>query len=558
MGILTSLLSPRAAAFPAHDDFWYRATGGQTQSGAYVGLDTGMNLSAVFQAVRLISETVGKVSCKVYERVEDKSRPGSNSRRLAVNNYLYTILDSFPNNWMQAYEYRVQAQAHILLRGNHYSQIVPGPTGQISQLVPLHPDRIRVMRLPNMRLGYLYWDRDGIQHSLTQDEIFHLRGPMLSCDDVTGVTPITYARETIGSSMTQQNYADSLFRQGALMRGNYSVPNALTTEQRAQMKEMLRSETAGAQNWHGTLVLENGATWVPMAMTAADAEFLTQRKYNIIEVARWFNVQPQLLMDLERSTFHNNEQQALQFQQITMLPHFVNWEQTILRDLILQPNRFFAEFLIDTIVRADIKTRYEAYGVSIEKGWTTRNEVREKENQNRLEGLDRPLIPQNMSEIDENGDVMPANQPSSDNAFPMPSRNGNGNGNGREQRQDAKAQWHEQVLSATAQEMVRYELNAILKATAKHAKATDRKSWSGNFYEEFARKVSRALCIDRDIGESFACDEMKRFINAVETGAESTMIEDLEKKGAERLLAFVMQEKGFEVEKLAHRNGAVT
>jgi hypothetical protein len=35
----------------------------------------------------------------------------------------------------------------------------------------------------------------------------------------------------------------------------------------------------------------------------------------------------------------------------------------------------------------------------------TRNEVREKENLNSIEGLDKPLVPANMSIIQENGQI---------------------------------------------------------------------------------------------------------------------------------------------------------
>jgi hypothetical protein len=60
--------------------------------------------------------------------------------------------------------------------------------------------------------------------------------------------------------------------------------------------------------------------------------------------------------------------------------------------------RFFAEFLVDGLLRGDTLSRYQAYKEGIYAGWFTRADAREKENLNEIEGLEKPLVPMNMME----------------------------------------------------------------------------------------------------------------------------------------------------------------
>ena len=53
-------------------------------------------------------------------------------------------------------------------------------------------------------------------------------------------------------------------------------------------------------------------------------------------------------------------------------------------------------FDVDKLIRANMKERYEAYGIGIDHGFLVRNEAREKESMNPIDGLDEPLIPLNM------------------------------------------------------------------------------------------------------------------------------------------------------------------
>ena len=64
---------------------------------------------------------------------------------------------------------------HAVLRGTGYAEIVPGRRGAVDQLLPLHPDRVRVERLPDMSLRFRVTNpHTGAQKVLLQEEVFYL------------------------------------------------------------------------------------------------------------------------------------------------------------------------------------------------------------------------------------------------------------------------------------------------------------------------------------------------------------------------------------------------
>jgi hypothetical protein len=89
------------------------------------------------------------------------------------------------------------------------------------------------------------------------------------------------------------------------------------------------------------------------------------------------------------------EQLSLGFVIYTLRPWLVRSELTLRQTVITDSNQF-VEFLVDALLRGNIKDRYEAYAKGINWGWFSRNEVRRMENLNPAPGLDEFLQPSNM------------------------------------------------------------------------------------------------------------------------------------------------------------------
>ena len=104
------------------------------------------------------------------------------------------------------------------------------------------------------------------------------------------------------------------------------------------------------------------------------------------------------MADLSRATFSNIESQSIEFWTDTMLPWAECWESSIERFLLGEDTDLEVEFDMRRLMRGDSASRTAYYQGGIQSGWLTRNEAREAEGYDPLDGLDEPLMPLNMVE----------------------------------------------------------------------------------------------------------------------------------------------------------------
>jgi len=98
----------------------------------------------------------------------------------------------------------------------------------------------------------------------------------------------------------------------------------------------------------------------------------------------------------------------------TVRPWLVRWEQAIKQKLINARDResYFAEFLVDGLLRGDSESRNKAYSVGRQWGWLSANDVLEMENKNPIgEQGDIYITPMNMIPADQIKDLQPKSTP---------------------------------------------------------------------------------------------------------------------------------------------------
>jgi HK97 family phage portal protein len=76
---------------------------------------------------------------------------------------------------------------------------------------------------------------------------------------------------------------------------------------------MWAANNSGLDSVGKTPVLDNGMEWQQVGVSAEDAQFLESRQFSITDISRWFNIPPHMIGDLERATFSNIEEQAIQY-----------------------------------------------------------------------------------------------------------------------------------------------------------------------------------------------------------------------------------------------------
>lgn len=352
----------------------YLLAGEMSASGVAVTAETAMRVAAVYACVRIRSGVPATLPLDIKRRVDERTREDASGTKVAQ------LLRRKPNSWQTPSQFKRMMQAHNMLRGNGYAMIVWSMREPIA-LIPLHPDRTECEQLDDLSLQYTYTRKNGSKVLIPQREMFHLVG--LTLDGVHGVTPITYARETIGLALAQERAGGAVFKNGARVSLVLEHPNKLGNDGRTNLKESLDEYRAGGDQEGKALILEEGMKVNNLAMTAEDAQWIESRKFSRSDIAMFFGVPPHMIGDTEKSTSWGSgiEQQTQGFLTFTAEDDLTMWEETIARDLIVDP-KLYPKFNRAALVKGDIKTRTAAYQSALQWGWLSPNEVRELEDRN--------------------------------------------------------------------------------------------------------------------------------------------------------------------------------
>lgn len=368
-------------------DFWFEPVTMHSLSGMRVSADMAMQLSAVFRAVALVSGHMGMLPIKFYK----------SGTRQRIQHPLLPLLNRRPNQWQNAFEWREMVQGHLELRGNAYNEIITDGRGQITDLIPRHPDKVKIEMLDSGDYRYRVTMPDGTERVVARGAMWHLRG--LSSNGIVGLSVIECARESFGVGLSAQSYGARFFANDAKPTGGWiEFPGQFKDKMaRDTFRESFQNAQAG-MNRGKMLVLENNMKYHEVGINNVDAQFLETRKFTISDIARWFGVPPHKIGDLDKATFSNIEQQALEYVQDAMQPRAVRWEASIEADLLLDDEEIDVEFDFHELLRGDSAARSLYYHNGILDGWMTRNEARDMEGLGPLNGLNLALRPLNLVE----------------------------------------------------------------------------------------------------------------------------------------------------------------
>ncbi|MEZ0212447.1 MAG: phage portal protein [Xanthobacteraceae bacterium] len=375
-GLFGAIFRPKAeiSSLTLEEFFRLNGAGAMAKSGVMVSPETALKYTTVLICVRVLAESVASLPCILYRRRAD----GGKER--ATDHPLYQVLHDQANGWNTSFEYIEGQMTNLALRGNGYAYVQRDPKSRTTALVPLNPDSMEIKQALDWSPIYTGTLPDNTRHKFKPSEIHHIRGPLPK--GYVGQSMITLAREAIGLGLSAEAFGAHLYSNGIRSSGVLAHPGRIGPEAGTFMLEQFSKNFAGLENTGKPLLLEEGMTWVPMSITPSDAEFIDSRKFQRTEIAGIFRVPAHLVNDLEKATFSNIEEQTLQFVVHSIRPWLKRWEQAINRDLLHDAERgeYFAEFLLDDLLRGNTQTRYAAYAVAIQNKIMNANEVRDREN----------------------------------------------------------------------------------------------------------------------------------------------------------------------------------
>lgn len=354
------------------DDFWHALAAQNNVAGQVVSRTTVLQLSTVWACVRLIAETISTLPLQVFERTAD-------GRRVAINHPLYSLIHSQPNLDSTSAVFWEAMITEMLMGGNGMAE-KKMIGGRLVALYFLDPCKLTIDKYQGKR-RYRYKNDDGTQREIPESRIFRVPGFTLNGD--WGVSSIFYGATVFGSALAAGNAANSTFEKGMMPTVAFSVPGKLHPEARDDFRDMVRRIT-GAMNAGESPVLEQGMTAAALGIKPEEAQLLESRRFSVEDICRWFRVPPSMV---GHGTAVSNwgtgiEQQQIGFLQFVLRPWLVRIEQTI--NLFLLPltdrDKFYAEFNVEGLLRADSKTRAEVNASDVNAGIRTRDEIRAQEN----------------------------------------------------------------------------------------------------------------------------------------------------------------------------------
>lgn len=378
--------------------------GNITTSGVNVTSERAIQHTAVYDCVNILSQSIASLPLSVYKR-EVKKDKVHNSK--AFDHTLYSILHDEPNSEMTSYSWRVVMMVHLALRGNHFSQIIRNNAGKVTGIYPLDPDKMQVIRTDSKEIRYMYQHDTYGQVPLYPYEVLHVLG--MTMNGIIGMSPIEYNRHTIGMSIAMEEFGGTLFKNGATPSGVVSGEGVKSMSDTAfdRFKQSFKENYQGLMNAGKPLILEDGFKFTPITISNRDGQYLESRKFTKADIASMYRIPPHMINEMDKATFSNIEHQSIQFVTDAIRPWAVNIEQESRRKLLSdsEKNNHYVKFNLAALLRGDTTSRYTAYGMGIKDGWLVRNEAREMEDMNPIEGLDDPLYPLNMAKEGENAET---------------------------------------------------------------------------------------------------------------------------------------------------------
>lgn len=368
--------------------------GKNSSTGRRVTEANASQVSAVWACMQLLSNTTAVVPLSVYRRTKT-------GREIFNSHPTYRLLHSRPNQLMNSFTWRRSTMMQMAGNGNSYTLI---DRNQFSG----KPKSFRLISSPNhvqpfMYDGMIWYNVRDIKDPVKAEDMLHFKWN--TSDGLVGKSPITIARENIAQAIVMQEYASKIYASGGSKRMSLKSPGKLDENKKDSFRKTFEQKYAGVENLQKLMILEGGMEMEEVGMSPDDAQFIETFKFKIEEIARIFGTPLHLIQHLEKATNNNIEHQSMDFVTHTMMPHFVNIEQEIDFKLYENEPDVYSKFNVNSLLRADAKTRAIWYRAMADLGVFTINDMLRFEDMNPADDGDERHIQVNRMPLKKMNDM---------------------------------------------------------------------------------------------------------------------------------------------------------
>lgn len=369
--------------------------------------DAAMQVSTVYACVSLLARVISSLPLMVYETLPD------GRRKLARDSRLWMVLHSRPNDVMTPRDFWSTMIMHWAMRGNAYAQIIRDSSGDLVSLWPLSPDQTEVFVDSKGQVAYKY-QKDGKTYILGVNDVLHIKD---IGNGLIGLSKLSFMSSSVKEATDTQKFATANAENYGKPSGILTVDHILKKEnkngvnERERIRQSLYDFRTGGSS--KIVVLEADMKFNPVTLTPEESQLIENRRFSVEEICRWFGVPPVLIGASGVTTWGSGISEITSgFVKFTIGPMLVSIEQALrLRVFTLEERMTMqAEFSLDALMRGDITSRYQAYATAVQNGFKTRNEVRQLENDEPVEGGDVLTAQTNLAPLDKLGQVTSGSQ----------------------------------------------------------------------------------------------------------------------------------------------------
>jgi HK97 family phage portal protein len=267
-----------------------------------------------------------------------------------------------PNDYATAHQFWSTVTSSLLLRGNAYAyKQLDEVTDEVEALWLLDPSTVTVEVSPSTNeKRFVQYTLAGKRRVYSVDEVVHFMG--FSLDGIVGCSRIEYCRQTLGNTLGRHRFEAEFYANGTRVPGVIEHPGLLGDAAVTHLADTFKARHTGKGNRHKVPVLEEGATFHGIGMSLEDMQFVQQAQLSHTEVAVLFNLPPAYLGGStgDSLTYATTESNQIQFAQMAVAPLTNRIAKTLSADPQILPwNVMYAEFVLEALMRADMKTRVE-------------------------------------------------------------------------------------------------------------------------------------------------------------------------------------------------------
>ena len=318
---------------------------------------TALSLVPVSRSISVLETAIMQIPVEVYRGNEQIEGP------------MWLEMPDIENNMSQA-EFIGTTLVHMALFGNAFWQTTRGARG-IANVKVLHPGSVAIS---TDEKGNKLYSVNGSY--VSSNNIVHIKlWSKPGINDLLGEGPIQRHRQTLVAAMDLQYYADNWFKISAVPTGVLSTTEFLSEDVAIANKQAF----IDSQVDRTVAVLSSGLSYENIALNPEEAQFLENQKFIARQIANMFGVPSVYLglsMEGQGMTYTNGNEDRNKLYEDGLQQYIVRIEQA-LSDLL--PRGQYAKFNLTSFLRPNQLIRFQAYGLALDKGFMSVNEVRELE-----------------------------------------------------------------------------------------------------------------------------------------------------------------------------------